>query len=120
MCPLICCLKKTKTKKLGGELIICFLRCNICDEMLPIKNNFKKWAQNGKMIFAVDDVPVQKYLLKGGVKGIYARLVKNFFFKSDRRKCLDQWSKELSTEVDVKKVFDCIPKTSKLVSWLVL
>ena len=58
-------------------------------------------------------------MLKGGVKGIYTRLVeKKKKKKSDRRKCLEKWSKELSTEVDVKEVFDCIFKTSQLVGAL--
>ena len=46
--------------------------------MLP-----KKLGIEWKDDFAVDDVPVWKCLLKGGVNGIYARLVKN----SDRPKC---------------------------------
>ena len=86
MCPLICCLKKTKTKKLGGELIICFLRCNICDKMLPPqkKKKKKKMGIEWKDDFAIDDVPVWKCLLKGDVKCIYARLVKKK--KKERKK----------------------------------
>ena len=69
--------------------------------MLP-----KKLGIEWKDDFAVDDAPVWKCLLKGGVNSIYARLVKN----SDRPKCLDKWSKELNTEVDVKEAFGRIFK----------
>lgn len=70
--------------------------CNICDKMLP-----KKLGMERKDDFNIDDPPVWKCLLKGGVKGVYARLV-NY---SDRLKCLHKWSKELSTEVNIKEVF---------------
>ena len=46
-------------------------------------------------------------MLKGGVKGSYASVVKN----SDRPKCFDKWNNELISEVDAKEVFDCIFKT---------
>ena len=46
--------------------------------------------------------------MKGGVNGISAHLVKN----SDRPKCLDKWSNELNTEVDIKEVFGHIFKTT--------
>ena len=71
--------------------------------MLP-----KKLGIEWKDDFAVDNAPVWKCLLKGGVNCIYACLVKN----SDRPKCLDKWRKELTTEVDVKEVFGHIFKTT--------
>ena len=40
--------------------------------------------------------------MKNGVKGIYSCLVIN----RNIPKCLNKWSKELNTEIDVKEIFD--------------
>ena len=65
-----------------------------------IKYYQKKLGIEWKDDFGVDDAPVWKCLLKGGVKGIYARLVKN----SNRPKCL--------LKGGVQGIYACLVKNS--------